>query len=334
MHDIRLALGLIGFLSLGIFLGLRRLLKTAPPRALDASAIALVLLMAAYVKYVWGKLWIVNWIPLPSVIILSNWFPLLLSALAAVVWIRMGGEHTDLPDDEDDETEAPETIDASVSPDGHAHARPSSIDQYLIIRRKVMMGLIVGAAIYSVMSFIPLAPPECRDEWAPPPQPPLVWPVCLQTNPSTCSAASSATILNTLGIQTTEQEMAELCLTRNGTTWLGLYHGLSTKLMRTKHKVEFFESDIAKISALAQKHPLLLCCKLSSDAAQQAPEYVTQGGWKPGTAHSVVYFGQVNGRHIIGDPSRGYEVWSDQDLEILWTRQGLQITDVPQQNAG
>jgi len=333
MHDIRLALGLIGFLSLGIFLGLRRLLKTAHPRVLDTCAVGLLLLMAAYVKYVWGELWIVNWIPLPSVIVLSNWFPLLLSALGSVVWIRMGGEHTDLPDD-DDKTEASETIDASVSTAGKPAARPSTIDQYLIIRRTVMMAMIIGAAIYSVMSFIPLNPPECRNEWAPPPQPLLVWPVCLQTNPSTCSAASSATILYTLGIQTTEQEMAELCLTRNGTTWLGLYHGLSTKLMRTKHKVEFFESDTTNLSRLAQKHPLLLCCKLSSDAAQQAPEYVTQGGWKPGTAHSVVYFGQVNGRHVIGDPSQGYEVWSDQDLAILWTRQGLKITDVPQTNAG
>ena len=333
MHDIRLALGLIGFLSLGIFLGLRRLLKTAHPRALDASAVGIVLLMAAYVSYVWGELWIVNWIPLPSVIVLSNWFPLLLSALGSVVWIRMGGEHTDLPDD-DDKTEASETIDASVSTADKPAARPSTIDQYLIIRRTVMMAMIIGAAIYSVMSFIPLNPPECRNEWAPPPQPSLFWPVCLQTNPSTCSAASSATILYTLGIQTTEQEMAELCLTRNGTTWLGLYHGLSTKLMRTKHKVEFFESDTTNLSRLAQKHPLLLCCKLSSDAAQQAPEYVTQGGWKPGTAHSVVYFGQINGGHVIGDPSRGYEVWSDQDLAILWTRQGLKITDVPQTNAG
>mgnify|MGYP003325354154 CR=1 FL=1 len=334
MHDIRLALGLIGFLSLGIFLGLRRLLKTAHPRVLDACAVGLLLLMAAYVKYVWGELWIVNWIPLPSVIILSNWFPLLLSALGAVVCIRMGGDRNDLPADDDVEIAAAEIINASVSIAGEPDDRRLSIDQYLIIRRTVMMAMIIGAATYSVLSFIPLTAPECRDEWAAPPQPPLVWPVCLQTNPNTCSAASSATILYTLGIQTTEQEMAKLCLTRNGTTWLGLYHGLSSKLLGTKHTVEFFESDTTNLFGLAQKHPLLLCCKLSSDAAQDAPEYVTQGGWKPGTAHSVVYFGQVNGRHVIGDPSRGYEIWSDQDLAILWTREGLKITDIRPTNAG
>ena len=159
MHDIRLALGLIGFLSLGIFLGLRRLLKTAHPRVLDACAVGLLLLMAAYVKYVWGELWIVNWIPLPSVIILSNWFPLLLSALGAVVWIRMGGERTDLPADDDVEIAAAEIINASVSIAGEPDDRRLSIDQYLIIRRTVMMAMIIGAATYSVLSFIPLTAP-------------------------------------------------------------------------------------------------------------------------------------------------------------------------------
>ena len=319
MHDIRLALGLIGFLSVGIFLGFRRLLRFTPPRALDAVAVGLMLLMAAYLKFVWGQLWIVNWIPLPSVIVLSNWFPLLLAGMAAVVWIRMGGEASLRKSDGADQ--------ASVvgSP---GSLKPAWMDRTLGIRRIFMMGIILAGAIWSVMYFIPAEPHECGDEWAAPP-PLLEWPVCLQTHPDTCSAASSATILKTLGIEATEQEMAELCLTRRGTTWLGLYHGLATKLMGTRHKVEFFESDVASLPALAEKSALLLCCQLNSETAQQVPEYVTHGGWKPGIAHSVVYFGLFEGRHIVGDPSRGYEAWSDQDLDILWTRQGLRISDRP-----
>ncbi len=318
MHDIRLALGLMGFLSIGIFMLFRRLLRSAPPRTLDAIAVGLILLIAAYLKYIWGQLWIVNWIPLPSVIVLSNWFPLLLAAMAAVVWIRMGGEASNLKQN-------------GVEPKssgGSEHTESSLIDRILDVRRVVMMGVIVAGAVYSGMYFVPAEPPECGDDWIQP-VPPFVWPVCLQTNPTTCSAASSATVLHTLGIQTTEQEMAELCLTRNGTTWLGLYHGLTMKLLGTQHRVKFFECDITDLPALAANSPLLLCCELQSMTARHVPEYETEGGWKPGVAHSVVYFGRLQGHHIVGDPSRGYEIWSHEDLEILWTRQGLRIVTPP-----
>jgi hypothetical protein len=318
MHDIRLALGLIGFLSVAVFLGGRRIARLLPPRALDAAAVALLLLMAAYLKYVWGQLWIVQWISLPSVIVLSNWFPLLLAALAAVVWQRLGGDPA-----EASSSESPNE-DVSQKPASSLHSKSG-----LAIRRTVMMAALTAGAVWSVMYFIPSTPPECGDHWEPP-YPPFPWPVCRQTNNSTCSAASSATILVALGIPATEQEMAQLCLTRNGTTWLGLYHGLTTKLLGTKYRVRFFESEIDALPELGAQHPLLLCCKLDAAAAEQLPEYERDGGWIRGTAHSVVYFGQFNGSHIIGDPSRGYEAWSDKDMEILWTGQGLRITDQQQ----
>lgn len=315
MHDIRLALGLIGFLSVAIFLGGRRISKLLPPRALDAVAVALLLLMAAYLKFVWGQLWIVQWISLPSVIVLSNWFPLLLAALAAVVWQRLGGDTAAPTADESADSDIPQ------APPANSHGGPG-----LAIRRTVMMGALTAGAVWSVMYFIPTTPPVCGDHWEPP-YPPFPWPICRQTNNNTCSAASSATILVALGIPATEQEMAQLCLTRNGTTWLGLYHGLATKLLGTKYSVRFFESEIKSLPELGAEHPLLLCCKLDAAAAEQLPEYERDGGWIRGTAHSVVYFGQFNGSHIIGDPSRGYEAWSDKDMEILWTGQGLHITN-------
>ena len=128
--------------------------------------------------------------------------------------------------------------------------------------------------------------------------------------------------------------MAELCLTQSGTTWLGLYHGLSTKLMGTKHRVEFFEGNLRELEQAAAPHPVLLCCQLDPTVAEIIPEYVRDDGWIPGMAHSVVYFGKLQGVHVIGDPSRGYEPWSGQDLNMLWTGTGLRITTLRQNENG
>lgn len=286
MHDIRLAIALIALLSVAVFSVTLRLMAGRSHRFLDGFAVVLVLLTVAYVQYVWGQLWIVRWIPLPSVIVLSNWFPLILGALAATVWLRLA---------------------------------PASV-----MRRIPVIAAMIAAGAYSVFYFIPQTPPTCENQWADP-VPPLPWRVCLQTTKHTCSAAAAATILDTLGIQTTEQEMAHLCMTRRGTTWLGLYHGLSTKLLGTKFKVEFFETDLEGLQQLETSAPLLLCCELDPTVAEAIPEYVSEGGWIPGTAHSVVYFGTLRRRHIVGDPSRGYEAWTTEDLGLLWTGTGLKI---------
>ena len=119
--------------------------------------------------------------------------------------------------------------------------------------------------------------------------------------------------------------MAELCLTRSGTTWLGLYHGLATKLQGTEYRVEFFESDVAALPKLLEAGPILLCCRLDPMVSQLVPEYVKEDGWILGAAHSVVYFGARHDFHIIGDPSQGFENWTSQDLTNLWTGTGLQV---------
>lgn len=286
MDDIALAIALIGVLSLALFLVTMRLLKARSKHFLDAMAVVVVGLIITYVYTVWGQLWIVNYIPLPSVIVLSNWFPLLLSVLAAIVWLRL---------------------------------EPSSL-----WRRLPVIVLLVLVSVYSLTRFIPAAPPECGDDWT---LPSLMvpFPVCLQTTPHTCSAAAAATLLNTIGIRSSEQEMARLCLTRSGTTWLGLYHGLSSKLQGTSRRVEFFECTVQTVEKMAMVHPVLLCCRLDPEIAHIVPEYVSLGGWIPGTAHSVVYFGRVNGMHMIGDPSRGYEAWGTRDLNTLWTGTGLRF---------
>ena len=285
MDDIRVAAVLMVFVSMAAFLLTFRLLKPRSKGFIDCIAVLIVSLLIAYGYLVFGQLWIVEWIPLPSVIVLSNWIPPILAALSAAVWLR---------------------LDSATW------------------RRWPVMMLLMGAAAYAVFYFIPINAPECRNEWATP-RPPIDWPVCLQTTPYTCSAASAATILNTLNIPTSEQEMAELCLTRSGTTWLGLYHGLSTKLLGSEYRVEFFETDVEGLQRMLIEGPVLLCCKLEPMVAKLVPEYVNEGGWILGGAHSVVYFGKRHDYHIIGDPSRGFEYWSTLDLNNLWTGIGLRV---------
>ncbi len=290
MHDIRLAAALVMFVSVGCFLLSLRLFDGRTNRFLDFVAVVLVILTGAYGYLVFGQLWIVRWIPLPSVAVLSNWFPPLAAILSAVAWLRL---------------------------------RPASV-----ARRLPVVLLLWGAAAYSVLHLVPTEPPVCENQWAPA-RPPVPCPVCLQTTPYTCSAASAATLLNCIGFPTTEQEMAELCLTRSGTTWLGMYHGLTVKLLREPYRVEFFETNSQDLPSLVKDSPALLCCMLDKDLAKMAPDYVSEGGWIPGVAHTVVYFGKLGEKHIIGDPSRGFEAWSPRDLNTLWTGQGLKIVAQP-----
>ncbi|MBC7968045.1 MAG: hypothetical protein H7Z17_19215 [Fuerstia sp.] len=291
MADLRLAMALMAFLSVASFLGVRRLCAKAGPRVLDTLAAALVLIVGVYIRFVWGQLWIVEWIPLPSVVILANWFPVLLGMLAAILWLRM--QSNSIP------------------------------------RRIPIQLLLVGATVWSEIYVIPRKPPKCGNEWIEPTAE-IPFRICLQTTPYTCSAASAATILHSLGIPSSEKEMAELCLTGEGTTWLGLYHGLSIRLQGSGYGVEFFEGNLADLDVATAEFPVLLCCRLSSEVDIANPNYRNEAGWKPGVAHSAVLFGCLKDFneivYVVGDPSQKHvEFWSQQDVENLWTGQGLRV---------
>lgn len=296
MEDIRLAVGLISLISIAAFAVTYRLLKQRSQVFLTLAAMIVVGLIVFYMLTVWGQLWIVKWIPLPSVIVLSNWFPPLLGVLSAIVWLQM--------------------------------------KKQTVWRRMPITLVMLFAALGSLAWYIPDEPPVCADEWFPAGYG-ITWPVCQQTTDFTCSAAAAATILGTIDVKTTEQEMSKLCLTKSGsgkfpslggTTWLGLYHGLSSKLLGTKHRVEFFEGDLSVLKKTAKVHPVLLCCELNRQIAENNPEFENVGGWRPGVAHTVIYFRpHGDNAHLIGDPSRGFEVISNQDLDVVWTGEGLKI---------
>ncbi len=296
MTDLLLAMALMMLLSIASFLGVRRLCAKANPRVLDVVAAGMVLLIGVYIRFVWGQLWIVKWIPLPSVVILANWFPVLLGILAAVLWSRM--------------------------------------ESYSVPRRLPIQLVLIAATIWSEIYVIPRSPPECGNEWIEPTAE-VPFRVCRQTTPFTCSAASAATILHTLGVDSSEKEMAQLCLTGEGTTWLGLYHGLAIRLRGTGYRVEFFEGSIAELDAATLEFPVLLCCRLSTDVAQIFPTYQEDAGWIPGVAHSTVLFGHINQIYVVGDPSQNsVELWSDRDIANLWTGQGLRIVRTTNPVAG
>lgn len=292
MEELTLAIVLMSIASIGVFFFVRRLLGKSPSWLLDGLAVVIVLLIGVYVRFVWGQLWIVKWIPQASVVVLANWFPLFLGALAGALWVRTQSQS--------------------------------------FLRRLPAQLILVGGAIWSEVYLIPRTPPQCGSEWIEP-TPLFPFRICRQTTRSTCSPAAAATILAAIGIDTSEAEMAALCLTREGTiregtTWLGLYHGLTVRLRGTGFRTEFFECDLEDLDEVVAEYPALLCCELTDEVDLQFPDYREMNGWRPGIAHSTVLFARLRNFYIIGDPSQTVpESWTEDDIRNLWTGRGLRI---------
>lgn len=152
---------------------------------------------------------------------------------------------------------------------------------------------------------------------------------CLQTTKLTCSPASAATLLKAHGIAATEQEMAELCLTRQGTSWQGLYRGLKLKTAGTAWDVEVFACTSDQVRQHAGGGPMIISVGLASDIHADS-DYTREFGWVPGVNHSVILTGFTRtGLATIADPSldMGREQWDGEMLRTLW--RGYAIRLVP-----
>ena len=161
--------------------------------------------------------------------------------------------------------------------------------------------------------------------------------VHLQSAFSTCGAAAAATLLRTAGIDATEAEMAELCLTREGgTTFHGLYRGLKLKTEGTPWRVEVVRGTVAELAADsgAGAGAALLNVGLprwgvpwgAAGSEPVDPRYEREWGWMPGYMHSIVLFGFEPQEMIeVGDPAMGRERWSVSSLHTLWRGQGLRL---------
>ncbi|MFM9963164.1 MAG: hypothetical protein ACKV2Q_18305 [Planctomycetaceae bacterium] len=183
-------------------------------------------------------------------------------------------------------------------------------------RRGITVTVLQLTGLFVVISPLLGTAPHCGTLWSEG--------ICLQTTKQTCSAASAATLLRMHGIEATEQEMAELCLTRRGTNWMGLYRGLKIKTANTEWDVEVFTGSADELRSRGA--PAILSVGLSNPD-QADPLYQTEFGWTPGVRHSVVLLGFVTDLVEIGEPTpdAGRERWTNSDLQELYLGQGMRL---------
>lgn len=182
---------------------------------------------------------------------------------------------------------------------------------------------VLGIASVCVIVYPLLGtPPQCQgDRWD-------SLGNCLQTTEFTCSPAAAATVLRAHGIDATEQEMAELCLTRRGTTWPGLYRGLKLKTAGTKWDVEVLAGEPQEWDALDDR-PLILSVGLSREARVDA-NFSAEFGWIPGVNHSVVLWKlKPSGVASISDPTQPQcrENWDPDMLQLLYRGCAMRLVE-------
>ena len=147
--------------------------------------------------------------------------------------------------------------------------------------------------------------------------------VCLQSTNATCGAAAAATLLSTVGVSSSEEEMVNLCFsTWKGTSIHGIVRGLAVKLEGTKWRVRAREMTVGELAELEASAILEVGLR---NGIPKDLRYVTRWGWIPGVEHTAVMFGILpDGNLDIGDPTAGREIWRPEAVEVLW--QGTAIT--------
>ncbi|MGQ0633013.1 MAG: cysteine peptidase family C39 domain-containing protein [Planctomycetaceae bacterium] len=277
MSDLILAALILTAVSVGIFLATVWLARRVPRLLCDALAVAVVLLIGYYIRYLWDNMAVARLLPFSSLIVLGNWFPPAIAVLAGLAWNRVPPPAT---------------------------------------RKAVAVALLFGCAALAVYYPFRGKVPDCENKWN--------QNVCLQTTRASCSAACAATLLRHHDIEASEQEMAELCITRTGTTWWGLYRGLKLKTAGTELDVDVVSGPAADLPAIA-RGGVILFVGLTADFIERNPRYRDEG-WIAGTSHSVVLFDiRDDGRCLVGDPSSGPEVWPVTDLDVLYQGRGMRL---------
>lgn len=191
-----------------------------------------------------------------------------------------------------------------------------------IVRKTLCTSALAFVAGYAAVLPMLGEPPKCGNEWD-------LDGICLQTTMHTCTAASAATLLRLHGINATEAEMAELCLTREGTTWMGLYRGLKRKTRGTRWDVEVIECSASEIPCKPFE-PMILSVGLSAEVAERDQQRFSEWGWRPGQGHSVLLLGEGSlGGFRIADPTPGYgiEMWESRNLEELFQGTAVRLIE-------
>jgi hypothetical protein len=138
-----------------------------------------------------------------------------------------------------------------------------------------------------------------------------------QTTPQTCSAACAAGLLRLHGIPATEAELARLCLTRQGTHWLGVFRGLKIKTANTEWDVVV--EEVSPQDLTHGEHPAGV---LALTFFKQSEEHVLESGFDARVGHTVVCLGtSAWGTLEVFDPSPdyGFESWNERILADVQT---------------
>jgi hypothetical protein len=272
MSDLVVGFAIIALAAAGLFLLTCWLARRLSPWQCDVAALAVVILLIAYIRTVWYDPRLAELLPFSNLIVVGNWLPLFAATLAALVWRRMSGT---------------------------------------IVRRRITASQLAVAGVLAAVFPLLGTVPRCGDRWD-------KLGTCLQTTKFTCSPAAAATLLRKHGIEASEQEMAELCLTRYGTSWQGLYRGLKLKTAGTDWDVQVCRvsaSDLERERAA----PLILSVGLDG-AAPADSDFTREFGWVPGVNHSVV-LENFSSNHCanIADPAQemSREQWDAKTLQTL-----------------
>lgn len=184
------------------------------------------------------------------------------------------------------------------------------------MRRFLPTVAMTGLGVFATLQPLLGARPSCHDTWD--------GDVCLQSSSHSCSAACAATLLRHYRIVATESEMVDLCLTRKGTTWQGLYRGLFIQTEQTQWRVEVTDESVDELEQ-NWAGPVIISVGIPV-GTDVDPIYTEQYGWPAGLLHSVVLFGwNEDGLPIIADPSVGMENWSREDLAVLYRGTGIRL---------
>lgn len=186
------------------------------------------------------------------------------------------------------------------------------------MRRMLLSGLTLCLCIYSCIAPLLGETPDCSIQSRP-------GALVSQSTPYTCSAACAASLLRLHGVSATESELANLCLTREGTHWQGLYRGLMIKTELTEWTVEVEPFDP---QTLQQKTslPAIMCVNIDPSQFDGNVDH----GFKAEVGHSVLYLGPAGSRTIsVFDPAPdfGLESWGDRIMETITS--GVLVRLVP-----
>ncbi len=152
--------------------------------------------------------------------------------------------------------------------------------------------------------------------------------VCLQSHPASCGAAAAATLLRLNGVKSTEQEMADVCLTSaHGTMPLGLYRGLSLVASRHGRSANVAANDPGQWLRMRQL-PVAAMIQFPPDFATDLESGPLKRLLGPrGEGHAIVIIGKTDaGRWIIGDPAVGRICWTDKELRDRFTGEAIYLS--------